>query len=124
MTITFDEVTKHIEEIKPDLTNFMDKIYKHIISERDEHKLPVYSIKSRVKGIESAYLKTKRKNYITLDRIKDYAGMRILCLFESDIFEVHDFLLKYLKYEKHIVNEIKIYIQFYFTRKIIILITF
>lgn len=87
----------------------MDKLSNAILCERDERKLPVYSIKSRVKRSESAYLKTKRKNYTSLDQITDCAGMRVLCLFERDIFDVNDFILKYIKSEDITVSEIKIF---------------
>lgn len=109
MSISFHEVNQYVGAIKDDLRSVMDKIGKDVINERDENKLPVYSIKSRVKSTESAYLKTKRKSYTSLEQVSDYAGMRILCLFERNIFAINSFLLGYFKYKNIEVNEIKIF---------------
>lgn len=109
MHLTYHVVSNHLNAIKGDLVAVIDKISKSILAARDEFDLPVYSIKSRVKSPESAYLKTKRKNYTSMDQITDYAGMRILCLFERNIFEINDFILKYIIQNSITLNEIKVF---------------
>ena len=109
MSITFPEVSSHINGIKDDLRSAMDSVSRSILNARDETGLPVYSIKSRVKNPESAYLKTKRKNYTSLDQITDYAGIRILCLFERNIYEINKFLLHYLKKDNLTIIELKVF---------------
>ncbi|ABL66070.1 GTP pyrophosphokinase [Chlorobium phaeobacteroides] len=59
----------------------------------------IYLTKYRIKKQESVYLKTKRKNK-SLDEINDYGGLRLLCLFEDDIFDVHNDFVRML-HAKH-----------------------
>jgi ppGpp synthetase/RelA/SpoT-type nucleotidyltranferase len=61
------------------------------IDEKDE--VPIYLTKCRVKSADSIYLKVKKDNIDNLDNITDFAGFRILCLFEQDIFEIHKFII-------------------------------
>ena len=73
--------------------------------------IPIYSTKSRIKSPESIFLKTKRKNnkIKSLDQITDYAGFRILCLFEKDIFLIHDYFLKELLAKGYSLKEMNIF---------------
>lgn len=109
MHLSFTDVHRHIADIKDNLVHVINTISKAILTARDDEKLPVYSIKSRVKSTESAYLKTKRGSFTSLDQIIDYAGMRILCLFERDIYTVNQFLLKYFKANNITIEKIKVF---------------
>ncbi len=60
--------------------------------DRETSKVPIYLTKMRIKKPASAYLKTKRKGKKSLSEITDWIGLRILCLFEQDIYPTHRFL--------------------------------
>lgn len=75
-------------------------------------QLPIYSLKSRIKSLDSFYLKAKREQE-KIDSpealetsITDFAGIRILCLFEDDIIAIHKYLVTTLKYFDIIEKEI------------------
>lgn len=89
-----DEIKKYISSVDVKYKEEFLKLEDEFASARDniEAPVPIYFSKWRVKKPESAYLKVKRKgrSYKTLT---DYGGMRLLCLFESDMVKIHDFLL-------------------------------
>jgi len=76
---------------------------------RDQEKIPIYMTRSRVKSYESSYLKTKRKQKTDIGQITDLLGIRVLCLFKQDIFEVYDFLLRHLNNNSKELTEVIIY---------------
>ena len=53
----------------------------------------MYLTKCRIKKPESVYLKTKLHDIRDLEKITDYAGYRVLCLFEQEIPEIHECLI-------------------------------
>lgn len=100
--VTYKQVETYHKDIHRVLKDILTNIEGMIISERDntEQRLPVYLTKWRVKSVDSAYRKTKRysdetqKNYISsLNDITDYAGLRILCLFEQDLIKTNEYLV-------------------------------
>jgi ppGpp synthetase/RelA/SpoT-type nucleotidyltranferase len=94
MNITRKTVMTFMKENKENLSAILNKLEKTIVRGRDEENVPVYLTKCRIKSIDSIYLKTKRRTGINdLYEITDLAGLRILCLFEEDIIEVHKYLL-------------------------------
>lgn len=109
MTIKFSEVKEHINDIKHNLEHALNELEEKISSARSEKKVPIYLTKCRIKSVESAYLKTKRKKITDLKEITDYGGIRVLCLFEHDIFAVHDYLLNLFTATKYHVNEINVF---------------
>lgn len=80
-----------------------------LIAGRDEDAIPIYLTKQRIKSVNSLYLKTKRKDYESLDEVTDVAGLRVLCLFEQDILTVHEYLVGILSSGKYRLTEFKIY---------------
>ncbi|MEI6533452.1 MAG: RelA/SpoT domain-containing protein [Candidatus Roizmanbacteria bacterium] len=84
--VTYQEVSDYLEKNEYDIYQELKRL--QYILKNDK----IYLIKHRIKKPESIYLKTKRKNK-PLNEIYDYGGLRLLCLFEEDIFEVHtDFI--------------------------------
>ncbi|MBI3375039.1 MAG: hypothetical protein HY017_25235 [Betaproteobacteria bacterium] len=84
---------------------------------RERYEVPLYVTRARIKTPESAYLKTKRKAINDLSNIKDWVGLRVLCLFEQDILPVYRFLLRLLlgfhktpgKDKRYVLAEIKLF---------------
>lgn len=74
-----------------------------------EKPLPVYLTRSRIKSLESAFLKTKRKGKSEVKDISDMIGIRVLCLFNQDIDEIYKFILKMFKSAKYSIDEINIF---------------
>lgn len=104
---TYNEVKKLYSQCSTDWKNILNDFEEKVIKARDEKHIPIYSTKCRVKTIDSIYLKTKRKK-IPLDKITDYSGLRILCLFEEDILKIHAALLDILN-NRYSIKRIKIY---------------
>ncbi len=99
-TNTIDEIDKYITNHSEKLKTLLWELENLCIKGRDDEHIPIYLTKWRIKKKESAYLKTKRKN-INYTNIKDYGGLRLICLFEKDIYKVHEYLLKILNDDKH-----------------------
>jgi GTP pyrophosphokinase len=93
MSITYSMVEKYRNDHIDDLEGILDDLEKLIAQARDKQRVPIYLTRSRVKSADSIYLKTKRKNDKPLEEITDYAGLRVLCLFEQDIFEIHHYII-------------------------------
>jgi len=110
MSILYSDVEKHFNKNKKAFKSLLTGIEDLLIEGRDEDNVPIYLTKWRIKKKDSLYLKTKRFNKIkNLDDITDYAGLRILCLFEDDIFTIHKYLIQTLCKERYDVREFKIY---------------
>ena len=95
-TISYEDVIRHHKNISSDLKRILGQIEEMLINGRDYEKIPIYLTKYRVKSADSIFLKTKRKNYSSLEEITDYAGLRVLCLFEQDLISVHSYILQTL----------------------------
>ena len=80
-----------------------------LIKGRDEKNIPIYLTKTRVKSPDSIYLKTKRRDIRSLNQIRDLAGMRVLCLFEQDLYEVNEFIVSELPKRDFQLLEAEIY---------------
>jgi ppGpp synthetase/RelA/SpoT-type nucleotidyltranferase len=106
--VDLEKCQRHIEKIKSKLKHLLQEIEEEIITGRDNGVVPVYLTKYRIKKPDSTFLKIKRKQQ-ELDDIKDYAGLRVLCLFENDIHDTHLFLLQMFCNNKYGLDEFKIY---------------
>lgn len=74
------------------------KIYDNILKESEEGS-PIESIKTRLKSSESAMKKMMRNNLELnmcnlRDNIQDIAGMRIICSFISDVYNIAEIIKK------------------------------
>lgn len=92
MTVTLAEAESYVNGLKPSLDAQMT-ILKNKLSPISSK---IYLSSGRLKTKESVYLKTKRKSK-PLTEIYDYAGLRLLCLFEDDILEVHKNFIQILR---------------------------
>lgn len=108
MTITLEEVKKHMKTYKNDYSEILASLNGLVMESRDAGA-PIYLTNHRVKKVADIYLKTKRKGYKKVTDNKDFAGMRILCLFEDDVFIVHRHLVEILSKNGYELDECKIY---------------
>ncbi|MCG6551269.1 MAG: hypothetical protein L7F77_02990 [Candidatus Magnetominusculus sp. LBB02] len=93
MSERLSAVRAYIEGVEQDLKEIIRSIDKRIEKARKENDIPIYHTKHRIKSPESTFLKIKKDgDGAKLAKIKDYAGYRILCLFEQDIYRVDEFL--------------------------------
>jgi ppGpp synthetase/RelA/SpoT-type nucleotidyltranferase len=74
--------------------SILREIDELVLTARDERKICIYMTKYRVKSVNSMYLKTKRDFNSDINKIRDFAGYRIVCLFEQELFNVHKFILQ------------------------------
>lgn len=109
MGISYEDVLSYHGTMKDGCNEILAILDKAILQERDTNRLPVYSTKRRVKHPDSIYLKTKRKSSQSLKDINDLAGLRVLCLFESDIPKTHGALLKIFTIKKGTIKEMRAY---------------
>jgi ppGpp synthetase/RelA/SpoT-type nucleotidyltranferase len=107
--ITYNDVINFRKKIYANLKSVLATVDEIIATGRDEEGIPIYVTKYRIKSVDSIYLKTKRDNVNDLNEIIDYAGMRILCLFEEDIYPVHLFVLDRLINNGFILSEFKMF---------------
>lgn len=106
-------------ESKRDRTLILNKI--NFINENKIDKKIIYNInkllefyepnnnikiKSRIKDIDSAYLKYKEKEYKTVEQIRDLIGIKLVCKNKGQIYRV----LKYIEKELEVLK-IKDYIK-------------
>jgi ppGpp synthetase/RelA/SpoT-type nucleotidyltranferase len=105
----YDELKKYYDENSSNMNEILNRIEKDIIDARDKKGIPIYMTRARVKDIDSCYLKTKRKNKVNISTITDMIGLRILCLFEQDIFDVYKYLLTMFDKKVYTLNEILVY---------------
>lgn len=112
MAITYKDVQDHIEKIRAHLEQLLRTLENQVRGAHDSNDntpLPVHLTKWRVKSIDSAYLKTKRKSKASLSEITDFGGFRILCMFEQDILPVHRGLLRILEASRYKLEEFRIF---------------
>jgi len=112
-TFTHQDVVNFYADHEGDIRVVLNGLETVVIEGRDKREIPIYLTKQRVKSVNSLYLKTKRKTYASLDEVTDIAGLRILCLFEQDIFDVHQYLVGLLKHRHYMLTEFKIYGSMY-----------
>ncbi|MBU2518514.1 MAG: hypothetical protein KKB57_13085 [Proteobacteria bacterium] len=96
MGVTYDDVMQFHKQILNKAKSEIDLIEKIIVQGRDEQNVPIYITKCRIKSPDSIFLKTKRKTIENLPLLHDLAGVRVLCLFEQDLFPTHKYILKSL----------------------------
>ena len=107
---TLEEIRDYVNEITEPTTIELTKLEKLCTDGRNRKTdpVPIYFAKTRIKKPESVFLKTKRKNK-SYKELTDYAGIRLLCLFERDIIKIHDFLLNNLSRNDYDLYECNIY---------------
>ncbi|MEO5333607.1 MAG: RelA/SpoT domain-containing protein [Magnetococcus sp. YQC-5] len=88
------KVLRRLHTIEEDIIN--DRDDGVLLADGTKYHPPVYTIKGRMKATNSTFLKTKRKMRCELNAIKDYAGLRILVLFDEHLMEMIDYMLKYV----------------------------
>jgi putative GTP pyrophosphokinase len=89
MSISFEEILQHVLSNETHYNKILDLIEAILRTAQDIKKVPIYSTKRRVKTVNSVYLKTKRDKAESLSGINDFAGFRILALFEQDLLDIH-----------------------------------
>lgn len=96
MSISYLDILNYLKNNKANLELLLDKIDKIMKKGQDEFNIPIYTTKSRIKAEDSIFIKTKRDKENNLNKIEDIAGFRIVCLFEQDIIQVHNYIIKSL----------------------------
>lgn len=109
MTIMYQEVQSHLAGISKDLKYILTKLDDIMVEARDDHGVPIYLTKCRVKSCDSTFLKVRRQRINDLEEITDYAGIRVLCLFEQDILDIHKHIIETLTTQKFKIHEFKIF---------------
>jgi len=97
MSISYDEILHYVQSNEAHYNTLLNLVECIMRTAQDMKKVPIYSTKRRLKSIDSVYLKTKRDKVNSLAQINDYAGFRILSLFEQDIFDIHKCIIDELK---------------------------
>lgn len=97
MCIAYEEILHYIQSNEAHYNTLLNYVECIMRTAQDLKKVPIYSTKRRVKSIDSVYLKTKRDKVNSLAEINDYAGFRILSLFEQDILDIHRCIIDDLK---------------------------
>ncbi|MHB8828802.1 MAG: GTP pyrophosphokinase [Syntrophales bacterium] len=103
---TYQESKTYVEGIEKILGDELKSLEESIIKGRDDVslKIPISSTKWRLKSTGSAFLKMRRKNKRP-EELFDYAGIRVLCLFEQDISNIHRYLLSVFETHHYILKE-------------------
>lgn len=96
-----EKVLSTIWEIDNDITRARDKGWKRD-GEGESVLVPIYLTKTRVKSLESIFLKTKRKLDGDYKKITDYAGLRVLVMFDDQLLEVLEYLLHEIISPEHL----------------------
>lgn len=122
---------KLMSEIENFFDEDKDKKYREILSEAErlvkESSGPYYALRARIKDKNSVYAKLKKgrrekfyKNdgqiepiyeQKSIQSIRDYAGMRVLCSFPEDVFEMNNLILELFSNieNEFSIKEIEIY---------------
>lgn len=89
---TFERVEGYISANYPLYELAMNKVEEALRRIKARRTVPHFNVKRRIKSPESTYLKIKKKKMEKEDiencGITDFAGMRILCIFEQDVCNV------------------------------------
>jgi len=111
--ITINDINTYLErnnfEHKSIMNEIDDLMYQARREENEENKIPSYLTKGRVKTADSIFLKTKREKDDNIEHIDDLIGLRVLCMFEQDIFKVYRFLISRLPDIGYNVYKIKVF---------------
>lgn len=109
--ITYEQVEEYRKKVNAPLQRLLQDLEDHLAEGRDDRDspIPIYLTRWRIKSVNSIYIKTKRKKYESLDKITDYAGFRILCLFERDLIETTKYLACYLEQKIDELAEVKLF---------------
>lgn len=107
--ISMDDIEKHLEKYMATWQGKLRRLEQELIEPRDKGVLPIHVTKWRVKSPESIYTKVKRYSVINLKDITDYAGFRVLCLFDEDIVKVHLFLLQVIKKGGNLLKNLNLF---------------
>lgn len=107
MLISYEEILQYVQSNEAHYNTLLNYIECIMRTAQDMRKIPIYSTKRRVKSIDSVYLKTKRDKVIDLTEINDYAGFRILSLFEQDLLDIHKCIVEDLKKAGFILKEFR-----------------
>ena len=105
----YETLENYYKEHSLPMQKVMADMEESITKARDENQIPIYLTRARVKTLDSAYLKTKRKDKSTIESITDFIGVRVLCLFEQDIYKTFQFLLKMCDDRIYNLNEVLVY---------------
>lgn len=106
-SVTYKQSCAYVDKIKDYVINELRVLQNNCLNDKNGIS-KIYSTKYRIKSPESVYLKTKRKTK-SLDEIYDYGGLRLLCLFEEDIMDVHKDFIKLLKCKKYQLKRCSVY---------------
>lgn len=91
---SLDEVKKYHADHFENWQKILYILDNTFVEARDNRSVPIYLTKARIKQPESAYLKFKRKRRDDPNRITDWIGFRVLCLFQQDIEPTYRLLLR------------------------------
>jgi ppGpp synthetase/RelA/SpoT-type nucleotidyltranferase len=106
---TWEEVETFFIDQKGHYEKEIENVIQILEKLKSSFSVPIYAIKYRVKSLESIYLKMK-KDKKHIKEISDIAGIRILCLFETDIVIVHkEIILALLNDDRYTLESFKIY---------------
>ncbi len=109
MDIDYLEINKRIEKYENEIKPNIQRLENKIIDGRDNDNIPIYLTKWRIKKPESTYLKVKKNGIKDLNDIQDYAGLKVICLFEQDILNTHIYLLNIFKELEYHLDKCEIY---------------
>jgi len=110
MSINYSDIIEELKKYQKKAPNILKELEGEIIEGRDRsnNPIPIYLTKWRIKTTESSFIKAKKNKVKSISEIKDWAGLRIICLFEQNIMPVHKYILSVLKKE-YDLEEFKIY---------------
>lgn len=97
---TYDHIVEQMEKetngktLRASLMNEIIKIESKILEDKIIKHLPIYTTKGRVKDDYSMYLKLKRKQRDIIWQCTDFAGIRVIVMFEEELFVVLNYLLE------------------------------
>lgn len=91
--VDYESVLQFREDHERDIKDALTALEDRIIAGRDKKGVPIYLTKYRLKSADSLYLKMLKKDLDDPLDCSDLGGLRILCLFDQEIFPAFDFLI-------------------------------
>lgn len=83
---SIEDFTREFNKRKPNYDSLREEAFHTIEKRLKKRGIKIHSIPSRVKDLDSLLEKIKRKHYENpFEQIQDFVGLRIICLFISDI---------------------------------------
>jgi ppGpp synthetase/RelA/SpoT-type nucleotidyltranferase len=107
--ISLDKIKEHVKNNRETWEEKLGSLEKRLVGRRDEGKLPIHLTKWRIKSFDSIFTKVKRYSLTDLKKISDYAGFRVLCLFDEDIIKVHNYLLQILNQGGYTIENLNLF---------------